>query len=165
MYDRAKSEVARGERKVQKLEFKEKHLLPLDTSDLKLSSPSTPDLFPNLKPLSATSATENPFDEPPRRRSSSFTEQRPTQQFNGNWNLESIKEMTPPVTPQSPNFSRFENRASIPNGHRPRFSGSTNSIGGNKVVVNGLPKGSRSPGRSPGIEFRQEEIEEKASWE
>lgn len=100
MYDRTKMEVARGERKVQRIEFKEKHLLPLDTSDLKLSAPPTPQpSFSTLPPLSATSATE--YDEPPRRRSSSFTElQRPVINGpQGPWALGMIKEMTPPVTP------------------------------------------------------------------
>src|SRR5271170_3081622 len=101
MYDRAKLEVARGERKVQRIEFKEKHLLPLDTSDLKLSAPPTPDPFATLPLLSTTSATNISFEDAPRRRSSSFTEQqRPREPFNTSWNLGNIREMTPPITPR-----------------------------------------------------------------
>jgi len=129
MYDRAKLEVARGERKVQKVEFgiKDRHLLPLDTSDLKLSSPPTPEPF-GMKPLSATSATDTAVDDLPRRRSSSFSEIRSTQSnpYAG-WGLGSIQEMmTPPVTPRvvsPPSIMGKAHRQEVnANGHRRRYS-------------------------------------------
>ena len=154
MYDRAKMEVARGERKVQRIDFKEKHLLPLNTSDIKLSTPPTHDPFSIIAPLSATSATE--YEEPPRRRSSSFTElQRP--QLNGpqgGWALGMIKEMTPPVTPPLGQV-RSENGGYILNGSRRRYSGSVH------VGVNGMLGG----GRMAEKQYRAEGAEEKASWE
>jgi hypothetical protein len=159
MYDRAKMEVARGERKVQRIEFKEKHLLPLDTSDIKLSAPPTPTPFNfTIPPLSATSATE--YDEPPRRRSSSFTDlQRP--QLNGgaqgNWGLGMIKEMTPPVTPPLGPVRSEKGGKYIPNGsHRRRYSGSVHGIG-----VNGMLGG----GKVVEKQYRPEGVEDKASWE
>jgi hypothetical protein len=128
MYDRAKVEVARGERKVQKMEFgiNEKHLLPLDTSDLKLSSPPTPEPF-GIQPLSASSATETMMAELPRRRSSSFSELRPpAPQTYGGWGLGSIQEMTPPVTPKTisppPVTGKVYRADNIVNGHRSRHS-------------------------------------------
>jgi hypothetical protein len=156
MYDCAKAELSRGERKVQRIEYKETHLLPLDTSDLKLSSPPTPDLF--IQPLSATSATAPPFEEP-RRRSGSFSEQMPVQ-YSPNWHLRSIREMTPPITPRvmSPRpveAESHENNGQI-QGHRRKYSGSTFGVG---VIGNGTRKG------MGGQEFHAEEIEEKASWE
>jgi len=127
MYDRAKLEVARGERKVQKLEFgiKDKHLLPLDTSDLKLSGPPTPDPF-NTQPLSAASATET-MDDFPRRRSSSFSEMRQSAASTyGGWGLGSIQEMTPPITPRAmsppPVNGKIYRHDSAVNGHRSRYS-------------------------------------------
>jgi len=143
MYDRAKLEVARGERKVQKLEFNisEKHLLPLDTSDLKISAPPTPEPFSlTAKPLSATSATETVIDELPRRRSSSFSEVRGSPGVagaHGGWGLGSIQEITPPITPRvmspppmSAKVHRVESK--FANGHRRRYSNiQMNGDGGN----------------------------------
>ena len=156
LYDQAKLDVARGERQVQRIEFKEKHILPLNTSDLKLSAPPTPNPFSsNIPPLSATSATE--YDEPPRRRSSSFTEmQRP--QLNvpqGKWALGMIKEMTPPGTPP-PGSMRPENGEYIPNGSRRRYSGSAHAIG-----VNGILGNSKMVEK----QYRPESVEDRASWE
>jgi solute carrier family 35, member E1 len=160
MYDQAKLEVARGERKVERIEYKEKHLLPLDISDLKLSAPPTPDPF-FMAPLSATSATEKKgFGEPPRRRSSSFTEKdRPLlTPLHPNWNLGSIREMTPPISPRgtSPaqlNGTHSENKMSIPNGHKRRYSGSSHVLQGNRGM-NGIQNGIQSPRteRSRGID-------------
>ena len=163
MYDRAKMEVSRGERKVQRMEFKEKHLLPLDTSDLKLSALQTTDPF-SMNPLSATSATEHHFREPPRRRSSSVTE-RPLV-LHSNWNLGGIMEMTPPLTPRrtspvlQPPPPRSENRGVVvPKGRQQkrRYSGSSHVLG----QVNEFQKGVRSPK----TEYPHKGIEEKASWE
>jgi hypothetical protein len=156
MYDCAKAELSRGERKVQRIEYKETNLLPLDTSDLKLSSPPTPDLF--IQPLSATSATAPPFEEP-RRRSGSFSEQMPMQ-YNPNWHLGSIREMTPPITPRvmsplSVEAGLQENKGQI-QGHRRRYSGSTFGVGVN---------GNETRKAIGGQESHPEEIEEKASWE
>jgi len=162
MYDRAKMEVARGERKVQRIEFKEKHLLPLDTSDLKLSAPPTPNpFFTMMPPLSATSATE--YDEPPRRRSSSFTElQRPTVNGpQGNWALGMIKEMTPPVTPPLSSVHSEKGGGYIANGSRRRYSGSVHAIGANGMFVGGGKIG--VVGEK--LQYRSEGVEEKARWE
>lgn len=163
MYDQAKMEVARGELKVERIEYKEKHLLPLNTSDLKISAPPMPDPFP-MAPLSATSATEkNVFDEPPRRRSSSFTEkERPLPpQLHANWNLRTIREMTPPVTPRrtSPVQPGRENKERLPNGQRRKYSGSTHAL--QSKGVNGIQRGIQALR----IELPPEGIDEKASWE
>jgi hypothetical protein len=168
MYDRAKIEVARGERKVDRIEYKESHLLPLDTSDLKISAPPTPDPFGDRPSISATSATETTMrDEIPRRRSSSLTEQqRPPLPFNPNWALGSIQEMTPPVTPRviSPQPAkppRQENRVGVQSGHRRRYSGSVHAIPPARGGMNGVRKGTHD--RFEETEDNTSEIEEKAS--
>ena len=153
MYRRAKIEVARGERRVQRLEFKEKHLLPLDVSDLKLSVPPSP-VPVSIQPLSTTSATEKRFEEPPRRQSSSFTEQ-PVMLHS---NLGSIKETLPgtpsgmsPLFPPPP--KRSENKGFVVSHgrqHRRRYSGSVHVLG---------------PVLSPRTEYSPEGIEKKTSWE
>lgn len=168
MYDRAKDDVARGERKVQRIEFKEKNLLPLRTSDLKFPAPST--LGPSVvkSPLSATSATEKVFEEPPRRRSSSFSDQpRPSlSSTQSGWNLGSIREMTtPPSSPRNipyslninTKFTRPDNRPRVLRGHQRRYSGSTHLLGPSIIVANGLQEG----GLSPGIEHHPDEFREK----
>jgi hypothetical protein len=164
MYDRAKLDVARGERKVQRKEYKENHLLPLNTSDLKYSAPPTPDPFLNDHPLSATSATAPQFPGEPRRRSSSFDQARPLPQNgvpqNGNWNLGIIKEMTPPVTPRvisplSPGKQLLGQERGA--GHRRRYSGSSGT-----TAVNGTRK---EGDRSHSADSHLVEIEEKASYE
>lgn len=164
MYDRAKAEVARGERKVDRMEYKEKHLLPLDTSDLKLSAPPTPDPYGRVvTPVSATSTTEK--NDPARRRSSSITG-IPPPPLNPNWNLGSIQEMTPPITPRnvSPQgVNRPENRGPAQNGHRRRYSGSTHNLGAGRGVVNGVHLGNHDVVEK--MDFHPEAIEEKASWE
>jgi hypothetical protein len=171
MYDRAKVEVARGERKVDRIEYKESHLLPLDTSDLKISAPPTPDPFDHEPPLSATSATETTMrDDAPRRRSSSLTDQQrpPVMPFNPNWGLGSIQEMTPPVTPRivSPQPSRpprQENKIGVQSGHRRRYSGSVHTIPPARGGMNGVRKGVN--GRLEETDDSMSGIEEKASWE
>jgi hypothetical protein len=159
MYDCAKAEVARGERKVDRIEYKEKHLLPLDMSDIKISAPPTPDPFVK-ESLSATSATAQSLDYT-RRRSSSLTFEQQHPPFIANRNLHSVKEdySVPPTTTLS--LERQENNQS-PGNHRRRYSGSTFAIGVTRGVVNGTRKKGE---RSPGIEPHPEEIEEKASWE
>lgn len=170
MYDRAKIEVARGERKVDRIEYKESHLLPLDTSDLKISAPPTPDPFEHRTPLSATSATEMTMrDEAPRRRSSSLTDQQrpPLPPFNQNWGLGSIQEITPPVTPRvgSPQPSRppRQEKMGAQSGHRRRYSGSVHAIPPARGGVNGVRKAVN--GRLEEANDSMSEIEEKASWE
>lgn len=158
MYDRAKMDVARGERKVERIEYKEKHLLPLDTSDLRLSEIPTQDPF-SAKISPMTSATEKHFREPPRRRSWSISE-RPVI-LHPNWNLGGIMEMTPPVTPRGtpPDFQppppppppRSENRGVIvPKGRQQkrRYSGSSHVL----EQVNGTQKLVRSPRTPEGIQ-------------
>jgi hypothetical protein len=149
MYDQAKMEVARGERKVQRLEYQEKHLLPLDTSDLKFSAPPTPDSFlASRPPLSATSATEKRSpDGPPRRRSSSFSEHLPPLARDySNWHMGGIQEMTPPITPRG---TSPVPAAPVKSGVRPenmgrrRYSGSAHTLKG----FNGMLNGKKSPGR------------------
>ena len=163
MYDRAKVEVARGERKVERIEYKERHLLPLDISDLTLSAPPTPEPF-SMKPLTATTATEKHFEDPPRRLSSSLTE-RPVL-LHANWNLGGVNEMTPPVTPRRlspvprPPPTRSENKGVIvPKGQQQkrRYSGSSHVLG----QVNEIQKGVRPPR----TEYPLDGMEEKASWE
>jgi hypothetical protein len=164
MYDRAKAEVARGERKVQRIEFKEKHLLPLDTSDLKLSAPPTPDPLGRVTPVSATSTTEK--NESARRRSSSITGLPPST-LNPNWNLGSIQEMTPPITPRniSPQGgkNRSENRSPLLNGHRRRYSGSVHNLGSGRGTTNGVHQASHDMVEK--MDYHPEGVEEKASWE
>jgi hypothetical protein len=148
MYDQAKMEVARGERQVQRMEFKEKHLLPLDTSDLKISAPPTPTPI-SKQPISSSSATEKNIDfGPPRRRSSSFTERErtllPPPPLHANWNLGSITEMTPPLTPPhdslvQPKSGRPQNSGAVRNGHR-RVS-SANVYGLQGKAMDGIQKG------------------------
>ena len=164
MYDRAKTDVARGERKVQRIEYREKHLLPLDTSDLKLSAPPTPDPFGHVTPLSATSATEN--GDFTRRRSLSITDHL-LPAPNPNWNLGSIQEMTPPITPRdiSPHGDkvRQEKRGSVQNGHRRRYSGSVHNFGSGRGTTNGTHKGNHELIEK--MDSHVEGIDEKASWE
>jgi hypothetical protein len=173
MYDRAKEDVARGERKVERIEFKEKNLLPLITSDLKISAPPTPDPFFDKMPVSAvsaTSATETAFDEPPRRRSLSISDQTRPQLPTSHsvWNLGSIMEMTtPPTSPQnmpfsqsvSTKFTRGQHQTNVPKGHRRRYSGSTHVLGPSPIDADG-PHGGISP---QGINYRSS-IEEKSGW-
>ena len=124
MYDRAKMEVARGERRVDRLEFKEKHLLPLDTSDLSL--------LPH-KNTGSTSATEK-SEEFPRRRSSSLSDTRVSNVSYHSRGLGSILEANPTVTPNvmSPppvaaKVLRNE-KVSVQNGHRRRYSQLNGSV-------------------------------------
>lgn len=163
LYDRAKMEVARGERKVQRIEFKEKHLLPLDTSDLKRSTLSTPaDPF-SMSPLSATSATEKYFREPPRRRSTSVTE-RPIM-LHVNWNMGDIMQLTPPITPRrtSPVLQpppRSENKGVVMPKSRQqkrRYSGSFHVLEQVNEFQNAV--------KSPRTQYPPEGMQEKASWE
>lgn len=150
-------DVARGERKVERIEFKEKHLLPLDTSDLRLSELPTQDPF-STKTSPATSATEKHFREPPRRRSLSISE-RPVM-LHPNWNLEGIMEMTPPVTPKGtspvlqPPPPQSENIGVIVPKQKRRYSGSSHVL----EQVNGIQKVVRSS-RTP------EGFKRKVSWE
>jgi hypothetical protein len=173
MYDRAKMEVARGERKVQRIEYKEKHLLPLDTSDLTSRSQSTtPDLYhveSHNPHISATSATEITFSDAPRRRSLSFNDPLPLPlPQNGGWGqhgwgLGNISEMTPPVTPRTMTPQPYDGNAGFlaATGGRRRYSGSSFGVVEGKLV-NGSHK---SYGEKEGGEFDQIGIEEKASWE
>jgi len=171
MYDQAKMEVARGERKVQRLQYQEKHLLPLDTSDLKISAPPTPDalLAENRQPLSATSATPgNRFPEAPRRRSSTFSSEYPPPPpplDYSNWRISGgIHEMTPPITPRGTSpasvVAPLKNGVKPENVGRRRLSGSFHALG--TKAMHGVPRGVKPP---PGREFPPESIDEKASWE
>jgi len=145
MYDHAKLEVARGERKVQRIEAKEKHLLPLNTSDLKSSSGVR--TSSDIQPLSASSATEK-FDGPPRRRSLSNADRAPQNSYI-NHKLEGVKES--PQGPQDalPLNLKSGNKMRMPNGHWRR---SSFGIHADERKMNGV------------YEF-QDGIEEKASWE
>jgi hypothetical protein len=162
MYDQAKLDVSRIERKVQRLEYQEKHILPLDMSDLKMSAPPTPDPFvlANRAPLSATSATQSRFDGS-RRRSSSFSEHPPPPpppREYSNWHMGGIQEMTPPVTPRgtSPAPAPVKTAVGPENMGRRRYSGSGHMLGG---------KGMNGVIKSPGREFPPGSIDGKASWE
>ena len=160
MYDRSKADVARGERKVQKIEFKEKHLLPLDTSDLKISAPPSPNQFQYTKPLSATSTTDKLFDAPPRRRSSSFNEQQQApQQTAPNWRLGNIKETSPPPTPRNQSPPQFENGNGVQNGNRRRDG---HNVGvPTRLLLNGIKRAGYLPVR----ETLRNDIAEKGSWD
>lgn len=163
MYDRAKAEVARGERRVERIEFKESHLLPLDASDLDLSAPPTPDPFGRVTPVSATSTTEK--NDSARRRSFSITGLPPP--VNPNWNLGSVQEMTPPITPRSispqKGNNRSENRAPVQSGHRRRYSGSVHNLGNGRGTTNGVHAANHDLVEK--MDYHPEEIESKASWE
>jgi len=169
MYDQAKMEVARGERKIQRLQYREKHLLPLDTSDLKMSAPTTPDpiLAENPTAFSATSANPvNQFPKAPRRRSSSFAADypQPPPRDYSNWRIGGrIAEMTPPVTPRGTSpavvVAPLKNSVKPENMGRRRFSGSFHAL--ETKGLNGVPKGMKSP---TGRDVRRESIDETASW-
>jgi hypothetical protein len=89
MYDHAKVDIARGERKVDRIEYKEKNLLPLAPSDLTSEVSSAATLVP----------ADTKLEDFPRRRSSSLSDSKTTLGTRS-WGLDIIKEMTPPVTPR-----------------------------------------------------------------
>jgi len=123
MYDRAKMDVARGERKVDKIEsqtYQEKHLLPLTTTDIKLSAPPTPDLASYMQSFSATSGAEAD-SQVGRRLSSEQTHGSPA---FPNFSLGSIKDSPFGVQLGQPKFGK-ENGVPLVNGHtRRKYSGS-----------------------------------------